>query len=133
MLAASPSTQSMKYFGVFRADQKDILNQLEEQIYSSWDASSDAPPKQRERSAQEKPELGILRWDQGVPKFTEDILQKFPQGCAQNAAVLKLEKELESFWPRPANHGSGSGKGDSAPASSPRVTGEPRLDRCKVH
>ncbi|CAK8999970.1 FO synthase subunit 1 [Durusdinium trenchii] len=133
MLAASPSTQSMKYFGVFRADQKDILNQLEEQIYSSWDASSDAPPKQRERSAQEKPELGILRWDQGVPKFTEDILRKFPQGCAQNAAVLKLEKELESFWPRPANHGSGSGKGDSAPASSPRVTGEPRLDRCKVH
>ena len=87
------------YFGVIRENQRDTIIALEEQVFNAWDNGPEAPPKTRTRDAAGTPNLKILIWNDGAPKFPDHVLTKFPEGTSHNAEIKKLQAELESDWP----------------------------------
>ena len=87
------------YFGVIRENQRDTIIALEEQVFNAWDNGPEAPPKTRTRDAAGTPNLKILIWNDGAPKFPDHVLTKFPEGPSHNAEIKKLQAELESDWP----------------------------------
>ncbi|CAK9069269.1 FO synthase subunit 1, partial [Durusdinium trenchii] len=124
-LLAGNQHPKIKFFLVLRPDQKDVLHQLEQQVYSHWDNSSTAPPKQRERSRQEQPQLQVFCWAGGAPQMPEAVLKKFPQGTPQHQEVLKMEAELRALWPAAAAPTSDSR------SNAPRVSAMPDLAGAK--
>ncbi len=119
----------MKFFGVLRANQKDILQQFERMVYDSWDRSSAAPPQQRERSEADRPALSILAWLGTSPSFPDHLMRKFAEGTPQYTEMAKLQQELQTFWPAPASvAGPGSTQAPARTAGSPDLTGASVLD-----
>eukprot|EP00438_Fugacium_kawagutii_P025218 Skav218922 [mRNA] locus=scaffold2606:202536:209042:- [translate_table: standard] len=125
-LISSTMMPKVKYFGVFKTGQKEILQQFEKAVYDWWDASSDAPPQQRERTEAERPSLSILAWSGQMPILPDALLQKFPEGTSQHAAIRNLEKELRELWPIPTPlPGSGTS------ATPARVAAGPDFSDCQ--
>ena len=119
------------YFGVIRENQRDTVTALEEQVFNAWDSGPEAPPKTRTRDAASAPNLKILIWNDGMPKFPDHVLTKFPEGSCQHAEIKKLQAELESDWPG-SRSGAASNPGPSRTQSRagglPDFTGENPLD-----
>lgn len=118
----------LKYFGVLRSIQKDVLQQFENMIYDAWDTSSESPPQQRARSETERPALSILTWQNGCPQIPENVLRKFPAGTRQEADILKFKEELETLWPTPASVPGTRPAGEARTAGAPDLTGASILD-----
>ena len=119
----------MKYFGVLRPNQKDVLQQFEKAVYDSWDASPDVPPQQRTRSEAERPALSILAWENGCPQFPDHLLRKFPDGTVQDSEIKKLQQELTEMWPAPAPvPGQSRSAGPARVAAGPDLSGLAVLD-----
>lgn len=119
----------VKFFGVLRPNQKDILQQFEKIVYDSWDRSSAAPPQQRERSEADRPALSILAWLGTSPSFPDHLMRKFAEGTPQYNEMAKLQQELQTFWPAPAPvPGSGTTQVVARTAGSPDLAGASVLD-----
>ena len=114
----------VKYFGHFRAEQKDVLTALEGIVYTHWDGSSESPPRARPVDAVPDPTLELLCWNQGVASFPDSILQKFPESSAAFAQVAEMKKKLLAEFPEAAQT-SGMQSGGASRSSVKRAAGRP--------
>ncbi|CAK9115980.1 unnamed protein product, partial [Durusdinium trenchii] len=116
--------ENLKYMAFVREEnEKDLRLALESQIYDHWDASRDAPPKQRPQPASEEKDftLEILAMQSGKPVFPEQVLtDRFADSSEYKKEVLKLKKIFEDKYGAPAA-GAGPPTVDSGPC---RVSGQ---------
>ncbi|CAK9023434.1 FO synthase subunit 1 [Durusdinium trenchii] len=98
-LDANARRPQVRYCGCFRADQKDVIANLEEMVYTHWDASDAAPPRARPTERVPDPTLVLLSWNCGVASFPDSITQKFPEHSAAYGQVLEMKKQLCQEFP----------------------------------
>lgn len=108
----------VSYLGLLKEQQKDNIVAVEEMVYNHWDASPQAPAKQRPKQELQTPSLSILLWQRNKPAFPQNLLDKFVEGSDQKAEVDRMKKELESLWPT-------AGTADSAASVVARAAGSP--------
>jgi len=99
MLEGTSRRPPMRYFGVLRAEQVDIKNELEAMVYNHWDASPAAPSKARPMEPRPDPSLSLLAWNNGTASFPTSYLQKFIEGSEAHQAMLDLQKQLVAEFP----------------------------------
>ena len=113
----------VRYFGVLREDQKDVVSAIRSDLFQHWDSLPDSPPKVRPR-----PEtapintsgLHLLSCDaSGTPCWPDSLLDKFVVGTSEHIALLKLKESFLAEFPPPSN----SGPNRQAPGNQVRVSG----------
>eukprot|EP00435_Cladocopium_sp_Y103_P042401 s1984_g11.t1 len=114
------------YAGFLGKHQKDVVEGLEESIYTSWDQSSSAPPKQRPRESAEVPRLTTILWQNNRPVFPSSILSKFAEESDHYNELIQIKKKLEGLWP------ASQGEGSSSASSVPRAVGSPDFSGTEV-
>ena len=110
-------TPDVSYFGIIKDSQKDVVTSIEEQIYTAWDNSPEAPRKTRVRDSAPTPTLDTLSWVNGSARFPDALLSKFLDGSPQHAEMLKLKEQVKSMFPGAAE--------TSSTAVTSRATGLP--------
>ena len=112
------------YLGFLGKHQKDVVEGLEEIVYTSWDQSPTAPPKQRPREAAEVPRLTTILWQNSRPVFPSSLLSKFAENSDHYNELVQFKTKLEGLWP--------ASKGDDSSASVPRAVGSPDFSGTEV-
>ncbi|CAE7224453.1 cofG, partial [Symbiodinium sp. CCMP2592] len=78
--ALEGKTPTALYFGVLRADQKDVQSEMFSMAYSHWDGSSLSPPMSR-------------------PGWPTDVLSKFLPGSKEHEHISKIKHDFEVLCP----------------------------------
>ena len=116
----------LKYYGVLRPDQKDMVPKLQAKIYDFWDQSSHAPPKTRGREEETRPPpaFALLGWSEDRAVWPRAVLDNFPEQSPQREELLKLKAEFDALVP--ALPSSARGTQGGAPARpAARASGSP--------
>jgi hypothetical protein len=113
------------YVGFLGKHQKDVVEGLEEVVYTSWDQSPSAPAKQRPREAAEVPRLTTILWQNNRPVFPSSVLSKFAENSDHYNELVQIKTKLEGLWP--ASQGD-----DSSACSVPRAVGSPDFSGTEV-
>ena len=119
LLSNRASKPTVRYFGV-HFDMKDVKLAIEKDTYTHWDQNPTSPPMQRTRERLPDPTLSMLQWTGEAATFPETILQKFAEGTAHHAALLKIKADVEEMYPPPRVRRSSSGR-----VAVPRAGGRP--------
>lgn len=123
----SDSKNQQCYIGFVRDHQKDVIQMIEESVYTWWDQSSEAPAKKRPREAASTPSLGILLWEDDRPRFPKQLLEKFPRGSEQHGIISGLAKHFHELWPEDGKASSASPLKGTAPKPVSRAVGSPEF------
>ena len=93
----------------------------------NWDSSSTAPPRTRSAEALPEPNLHLLTWNNGVPGFPDNIINKFPEGSDAFLQVSALKKKLIEAFPDAAasNQASQSQQSPGRSTNRARAAGQP--------
>ncbi|CAE7208396.1 cofG, partial [Symbiodinium sp. KB8] len=112
------------YFGVLRADQKDVQAEMATMAYNHWDSSNFCPPRSRpvEAPAESRTPLQLLTWVNGRPGWPSDVLSKFAPGSKEHDSIKKLKEEFEQICPAATET---SPLVASSPANPSRAQGSP--------
>ena len=94
----------VRYFGLVPSENfKDASSAIRDMIYRAWDASAEAPPKQRPdsdvSSDRAAPNLQILAWQNGQPVFPEPLMNRFGEETVEFQEVKKLQSKFLELFP----------------------------------
>lgn len=82
---------------MFRKEQTDAVQALGNAIYTHWDESSEAPPKQRPPNpSRTAPGLQVLALRNGSLVMPDSVTQKFPAGSPQYVELVKLKDAIKN-------------------------------------
>lgn len=93
--------KNLRYIAFIRDQHKDVVQMVEESVYTWWDGSNVAPSKTRPHEATADPNLCLLLWEGGRPRLPSSVLDKFARGTEQFNAVMDFDKDLKKKWPEP--------------------------------
>ncbi|CAL1167352.1 unnamed protein product [Cladocopium goreaui] len=126
-LGATSANWPVFYFGLLRDSQKDVIDFVEETVYTHWDGQPNAPPKTRVREVAQAPDLKLILWQNHRPVFPISLLSKFSSDSDHHAEIKKLKNLVEGMWP------ASSLPGDSSTAGAPlRAVESPDLSGVEV-
>lgn len=126
-LGATSANWPVFYFGLLRDSQKDVIDFVEETVYTHWGGQPNAPPKTRVREVAQAPDLKLILWQNHRPVFPISLLSKFSSDSDHHAEIKKLKNLVEGMWP------ASSLPGDSSTAGAPlRAVGSPDLSGVEV-
>ena len=119
------ATPAVTYYGLLRADQRDVITMLEAQCYQRWDLAPDSPARQRPPDATSQPpaQLSCLTWSNDLPGFPQELLAKFADGTHEHAQMAKLKSEFDALVPEAAR--APAARTETSSGSSSRARGSP--------
>ena len=118
----------LKYYGVLRPDQKDMVAKLHAKIYDYWDQSTHAPPKTRGREEETRPPpaFALLGWSEDRAVWPRAVLENFPEQSSQREELLKLKAEFDALVPAlPSSTGASGSQGGASARAAARASGSP--------
>ena len=124
-LLAGEHCPTVMYFGVLKKEQRDVITQIEAEVFKHWDNLSTSPPKSRPRTEQEREVTGlkVLTCDRsGRFGFPEHVMNKFPTGSEHHQALDRIKKDFEEEFPQ---HSGGGDTSNPPGSGSQRIVGRP--------
>ena len=119
MLNEPDAKPKVCYIAFLREEQKDVIPDFEQLIYSHWDTAAGSPPKARAVEPLPDPDLQLLSWTGNAPRFPSNLLEKFAEGTAGHNHIVEMRKTFLAAFP---DASTGSGRADGGKGSQAQRT-----------
>eukprot|EP00435_Cladocopium_sp_Y103_P070774 s395_g36.t1 len=127
-LGSTSANWPVFYFGLLRENQKDVIDFVEESVYTHWDGQPNAPAKTRPREVAQAPDLKLILWQNHRPVFPNALLSKFSSDSDHHSEIKKLKGLVEGLWPAGPSGDSSTTGASLRAVGSPDLTGVDVLD-----